>query len=143
MGDFSPMLRPHPSVSSGAPRSRTRPSAGEFEQLRAQVDQLQRENQTLRGEITRLRLFQALEVPAETEAEESDPPLPSDARKLYFVLPEAFSQIAYFKIANDLGYSIERSQQIVGILQRQRFLERAGDQLRKTDPYQYRMALAR
>jgi len=140
MGDFSPMLRPHPSVSA---RTRTRPSPDEVEQLRAQVDQLQHENQTLRSEITRLRLFQALDVPAEDGAEESDPPLPTDARKLYFVLPEVFSQIAYFKIAHDLGYSIERSQQIVGILQRQRFLERAGDQLRKMDPYQYRMALAR
>ncbi|MEZ4701970.1 MAG: hypothetical protein R2834_16680 [Rhodothermales bacterium] len=139
MGDFSPMLRPHPSVV----RNRTRPSAGEVDQLRATIDQLQSENRELRGEITRLRLFQALDVPAQEDSEDAESPLPDDARKLYVVLPRSFSQIAFFKMAYDLGFSVERSQKIVGLLLRHRFLERVGEELRKSDPYQYRLPLKR
>lgn len=133
MGDAGPLLRPHPSVAR-----RPRPASSEVEQLRALVDQLQEENHTLRSEITRLRLFQSIDL---SEEEDADDPLPDDARKLYVVLPQVFSQIAFFKIAHDLGFSIPRSQKIIGLLQRQRFIERAGEELRKTDPYQYRMSL--
>jgi hypothetical protein len=110
--------------------------------LLVRIDQLLDENAALRAEITRLRLFQALDIPADEEPEEASASLPLDARKLYYVLPESFSQIAYFKMAHDLGFGIERSQTIIGLLMRQRFLRRAGwDRLCKTNPFQHRLPL--
>ena len=133
-GDHAPVNRMPATV-------RPRTQSPEITHLLDQIERLQQENVEMRSEITRLRLFQALDVPAEDDIDDDDA-LPHDARKLYYLLPARFSQISFFKMAHDVGFSIERSQTIIGLLLRNRFLRRAGsDQLQKVNPYQYHLSL--
>lgn len=113
----------------------------ELQRLRAENEHLRRENMVLRGEVTRLRLYSEMEIA--TGSRTIPDTVPDNARKFYHILPAAFEQGDFFRMASDLGFSLESTQHIMGVFLRERLLIR-GDRngFEKADLYQYELPLS-
>lgn len=113
----------------------------ELKRLRAENEHLRRENMVLRGEVTRLRLYSEMEIASGSRTIPDT--VPDNARKFYHILPAAFEQVDFFRMASDLGFSVESTQHIMGIFLRERLLihgDRTG--FEKADLYQYELPLS-
>lgn len=128
--------------SSGL-RLRPRQLLLELQRLRAENEHLRRENMVLRGEVTRLRLYNEMEVVSADGSRGIPESVPESARKFYHILPQAFEQVDFFNMASDLGYSVENTQQIMGLFLRERLLVRNNkNNFEKADLMQYELPLS-
>ena len=134
------MEEPGTRPISAVPRTKVR-AVSELEQLRSEIEHLRRENVLLRSEVTRLRLYQDIDLDASGDQVPLPDSLPTDARRFYLVLPDVFDAQEYSRIASELGLPVDISQRYLDTFLRECLLQRiARDQLRKTDRYPYRLA---
>ena len=131
------------ALKTSASRLRPRQLLLELQRLRAENEHLRRENMVLRGEVTRLRLYNELEIATGDGGRRIPETVPETARKFYQILPHAFEQVEFFKMASDLGFSVENTQRIMGIFLRERLLVRnQQDNFEKADLNQYELPLS-
>ena len=104
-----------------ASQLRPRQLIHELQRLRTEIEHLRRENMVLRGEVTRLRLYNEIEI---TAGNDSQQPISDAARKFFHILPQVFQQVEFFNLASDLGFSIENTQRIMDTFLRERLLVR-------------------
>ena len=124
-------------------RLRPRQLLLELQRLRSENEQLRSENIALRGEVTRLRLYNELDIPEGEGASAVPNTVPETARKFYHILPQAFEQMDFYRMASDLGFSAENTQRIMGIFLRERLLIRSNkDNFEKADLLQYELPLS-
>lgn len=117
----------------------------ELQRLTAENEKLREENIKLRGEVTRLRLYNQLEIAGPDYSGHTPLPeaVPEGLRKFYYILPHAFDQEEFFRLADDLGYNTEQAQHIISLYMRERMLVHKNlDRFEKADLYQYELPLA-
>ena len=141
-------LSPNGSVASGtastnsAKRMKPRVLFLEVQRLRNENEELRLENVELRREVTRLRLYNQLEV-AGTNPYTLDcfpQTIPESLRKFYLILPPSMNKREFFDIARDLGYGADYSQYILSQFLSERLLMRKDpDHLEKADLSQYEL----
>ncbi len=131
------------ALKTSASRLRPRQLLLELQRLRAESEHLRRENMVLRGEVTRLRLYNELEIASGGEGPKVPESIPETARKFFHILPHSFQQVDFFKMASDLGFSVENTQRIMGIFLRERLLVRGTQAgFEKADLNQYELPLS-
>lgn len=131
------------ALRNTASRLRPRQLILEMQRLRTENEHLRRENMVLRGEVTRLRLYNEIEIAAGNSGREIPITIPETARKFFHILPQAFQQVEFFKMASDLGFSVENTQRIMGIFLRERLLVRnQQDSFEKADLNQFELPLS-
>gem|GEM_PF-3351941 len=141
---------PNGSVASGTASSnsakRTKPRILhlEMQRLRNENEELRLENVELRREVTRLRLYNQLEVAGQSPYTLDCFPqtIPESLRKFYMILPPTMGKQEFFDIARELGYGVDYSQYILSQFLSERLLMRKDpDQLQKADLNQYELPL--
>ena len=111
----------------------------EVQRLRDENEELRLENVDLRREVTRLRLYNQLEVagPNPYTSDSFPQTISESLRKFYLILPVTMTQTEFFDMASDLGYGIGYTQYILSQFLSERLLMRKGaDCLQKADLYQ-------
>lgn len=131
------------AIKSTASRLRPRQLLLELQRMRAENEHLRRENMVLRGEVTRLRLYNEMEITTGDVGRSVPRSIPETARKFFHILPQAFEQVEFFKMASDLGFSVENTQRIMGIFLRERLLVRSPQEgYEKADLNQFELPLS-
>ena len=131
------------ALKTGASRLRPRQLILEVQRYRAENEHLRRENMVLRGDVTRLRLYNEMEIAGGDHGRRVPESVPETARKFFHLLPHAFQQVEFFKMASDLGFSVENTQHIMGIFLRERLLVKGQpDNFEKADLNQYELPLS-
>lgn len=124
-------------------RLRPRQLILELQRIRAENEHLRRENMVLRGDVTRLRMYNEMEILTADESNKISSSIPETAQKFFHILPNAFQQVEFFKMASDLGFSVENTQRIMGMFLRERLLLRSRqDGFVKADLNQFELPLS-
>lgn len=132
------------AIGNTAVRMKPRLLLMEVERLRTDNEELKQENAELRREVTRLRLYNQLEVAGANpySADCFPQSIPESLRKFFLILPPTMQQREFYDIAQDLGYGLEYSQFILSQFLSERLLVRSGpDELRKVDLGQFELPL--
>ena len=132
------------AVPNAAIRVRPRLLFLEVQRLRIENEQLRAENVELRSEVTRLRLFNQMEMAGfDIDVPGIFPGSLSDSlKKFYYLLPHVFDQDEFFDLARDIGYGPEYAQHILAQYISERLLVRKDSELlEKADLCQYELPL--
>ena len=138
--------RPNETSTSPLESQSSLPKDSKFElQLEALLtenERLYKENAKLRDEITQLRLYNDLKIIAGDPIQYGAQGVSVEAKRFYDVLPDAFAQNDFFNMANDLGFSPEASQRMIGMFLRCQWLVPDPKQgFEKATPNQYELPL--